>query len=135
MKKITAQMIEEWEAESLLDAIGNCIELNDLFLDRYCSQEFAELMKQIPECDREYILQGLDEEHWFNGSPTGNNSQDIWLDISEIEYQFEGDPKKVFKNPDDFTIDGDLAYLYVGYGFSVEYDRKQLLQAIEDYKA
>ena len=37
MGKITADMIEDWEKESLIDAIGNCLELNDLFLERYCN--------------------------------------------------------------------------------------------------
>lgn len=132
MNKITSDMVEEWEAESLLDAIGNCIELNDEFLNRFCSVEFANLMKQVPEHDREFVLSGLDENHWFNGT-VADNSDDIWLDVSEIEYQFEGNPDDVFENPDDFTIHGDLAYLYVGYGLSIQYDREQLESAIRDY--
>lgn len=131
--KITAEQIQEWEATQLIGALGNCLELNDLFLDRYASPEFANLLKQVPKCDREYVLNGITETHYFNGSPPGNNSQDIWLDVGEIEYQFEGDPSDVFENPDDFTINGDLAYLYVGYGLSITFDRAELLQSINDY--
>lgn len=131
--KITSDMVEEWEADSLLDAIGNCLELNNCFLDRYCSKEFSDLMKQIPERDREFVLSGLSENHFWNGSPASNDS-DIWIDVSEIEYQFEGEADEVFENPDDFTIHDDLAYLYVGYGLSIDYDRQELLQAIQDYK-
>ncbi len=133
MNKITSDMIEEWEAESLLDARGNCIELNEDFLSQYCGEEFTKLMKQIPERDRELVLSGLEEKHWFNGFPAGNDTQDIWLNVSEIEYQFEGDSNDVFENPQDFTIHGDLAYLYVGYGFSIEYNREKLQEAVKDY--
>ena len=38
MSKISNDQILDWEAESLIDAIGNCFELNDLFLERYCNQ-------------------------------------------------------------------------------------------------
>jgi len=134
MNKITADMIEDWEKESLIDAIGNCIELNDLFLERYCNQEFRDLMMDIPEYDREFVISGIDVKSWFNGSPAGNNDQHIWLNVAEIEFQFEGDPIDVFEDPEDFTIQGDLAYLYVGYGLSVEFDHDQLLESVQDYK-
>ena len=133
MKKITSEDIEEQEANSLLDAIGNCLELNNDFLARYCSDEFKIIISKVPESDREYILSGIEEQHWFNGSPAGNNSQDIWLDISEIEYQFEGAAEDVFENPDDLTINGDLAYLYVGYGFSIKYNREELIKAVDEF--
>ena len=134
MSKISNEQILEGEADSLIDAIGNCLELNDLFLERYCNQEFQELMKDIPECDREFVISGIDINHWWNGSPAGNDSQHIWLDVSEIEFQFEGDPKEVFESPEDLTINGDLAYLYVGYGLSIEFDHNQLIEAVKDYK-
>jgi hypothetical protein len=131
---ITTDMIEDWESESLIEAIGNCIELNDLFLERYCNQEFRDLMRDIPEYDREFVLMGIDVKCQFNGFPPSGEWQHIWLDISEIEFQFEGDPADVFEDPEDFTIDGDLAYLYVGYGLSINYDIKQLKESVRDYK-
>lgn len=130
-KKITAEMIEEWEANSLIEALGHEIELNDEFLDRYCSKGFAALLKMVPEDEREFVLEGVPEKHWFNGSPPSDDAQDIWLNVAEIEYQFEGDPEDVFEDPSDFTINGDLAYLYVGYGFSIKFNRGALLQAKE----
>ena len=57
MSKITAEMVERWELDSLAEAIGNCLELNDEFLSRYCGQEIAAQLRRIPESDREYILQ------------------------------------------------------------------------------
>ena len=134
MSKITNDQILDWEANSLIEAIGNCIELNDLFLERYCNQEFQELMKDIPERDREFVISGLDINHYWNGSPAGNNDQHIWIDVSEIEYQFEGNPEDIFDEPEDLTINGDLAYLYVGYGLSIEFDKIQLIEAVNDYK-
>ena len=34
--------------------------------------------------------------------------------------------QKIFR----FTIDGDLAYLYIGHGLSANYNREQLIDAI-----
>ena len=126
--------ILEWEADSIIDAIGNSIELNDTFLKLYCNQEFQELMADIPEYDREYVLSGIDVDSTWNSFPPGNEWQHIWIDISEIEYQFEGDPKEMFEDLEDLVINGDLAYLYTGYGLSLNYNRDQLLESIKDYK-
>jgi hypothetical protein len=132
-KKLTAENIEEQEADTLIEALGNCLELNNDFLDKYCSPEFAALIKTIPENDREYVLTGLTENHTFPGFPIGNNDADILLPCDEIEYQFEGKPEDVFENPSDFTIYGDLAYLYTGYGLAITYDNKELAEAIQSY--
>lgn len=132
--KLTVEDIEEFEAQTLLEALGNCLELNDEFLSRYCSKEFAELIGQVPERDREYVISGVSEKHWWNGSPAENDCQDIWLDVGEIEWQFEGNPEDVFEDPNDFTIHDDLAYLYVGYGLSIEFDHKELKDNIESLK-
>ncbi len=132
--KITSDMILEWEADSLIDAVGNCLELNDIFLKRYCNKEFYDLLIEIPECDREFVLSGIDIKHTWNGFPPNKDWQHIWLDVGEIEYQFEGDPINVFEDINDFTINGDLAYLYTGYGLSLEFDHSQLIEAIQDYK-
>jgi hypothetical protein len=132
-KKLTSEDIEGFEADNLIDAIGNGIELNNEFLEHYCSEDFTALLKQIPENDREYILSGISEKHWWNGSPACKDTQDIWIDQPEIEWQFEDKPEDVFENPSDFTIDGDLAYLYTGYGLSIEYDRAELTAAVKSY--
>ena len=134
MSKITAEMAMEWYANSLIEAIGNCLSLSDEFLYKYCNNEFIELMKDIPERDREYIISGIDCEWQFNGFPPSNEWQHIWLNVSEIEEQFEGDPGDVFENVDDWYIDGDLAYLYVGYGLSITFNDAELRQAIADYQ-
>jgi len=131
---ITNEDILEWQAESIKDAIGNCIELNNTFLDRYCNKEFQDLVIDIPENDREFVLSGIDIDHHWNCFPPSGDWQHIWIDISEIEFQFEGDPKEIFEDLEDLYIDGDLAYLYTGYGLSLNYDITQLLESIKDYK-
>lgn len=133
-KKLSASDIENMEGDSVVGALfDGSIELNNAFLKSFCSERFYNLMKAIPLRDRAYILDGIKEEHWFNGYPASNTSQDVWIDISEIEWQFDGDPCDVFEDPQDFTIHENLAYLYVGYGLSVEFDRDELDQALIDY--
>jgi predicted CopG family antitoxin len=89
-KEITeeqAEQIIEWEAQSLSDAIGNCIELNQEFLERYCSKELAEALKEIPEKDREFHLQShIGEWRELNYFDSG---LDINLQVGEIEWQEE----------------------------------------------
>jgi hypothetical protein len=133
VNKITSEQIMEWEKEALVDAaFSGAIELNDEFLERFCEESFVELMKKIPESDRAYVLDGVDYSAFFNGTIAGKDS-DLWLNVSEIEYQFDGDPEEVFENPEEFTINADLSYLYVGYGLSIDFDRKELLVAIAEY--
>ena len=133
-KKLTTEDIEEQEANTLIEALGNCLELNNEFLDKYASGEFKTLMLSVPESDREYILSGVSENHHFPGFPAGNDTQDLYLTCDEIEYQFEGKPEDVFENPDDFTIQGDLAYLYTGYGLCITFYKDEIRQNIESMK-
>ena len=129
MNKVTADQVMESEKNMLVEAIGCEIELTNQFLE-YCPEPFRSIMLSIPYNDRGYILSSCTCEAWFNGSPPSNNSQDIWLNVSEIEFQFEGEPEDAFDDPDDWYIDGDLAYLNVGYGLSIEYDIKELQETI-----
>ena len=132
----TTEMAEENEKLSLLDALcDNCIELNDEFLNRFAGKEGARILKTVPESDRAFHLDGhIDTEtSFFNGSPAGNCDNDIWLDVSEIEVQFEGEPREFFEDVNDWHIDGDLAYHYVGYGLTVDVDVEGLEQDIKDW--
>lgn len=82
-----AEQIIEQEAQSLGDAIGNCLELNQEFLERYCSKELAETLKEIPERDREFHLQDhIGEWREMNYFDSG---LDINLPVGEIECQDE----------------------------------------------
>ncbi|MCP4141669.1 MAG: hypothetical protein GY755_15580 [Chloroflexi bacterium] len=131
-RKYTREQAEECEAIKLIEALGNCLELNESFLEAYCNQEMRNLLLKVEEHEREFILSSADlEAYWFNGSPTCKNDQHIWLNISEIEVQFEGKPEDYFSNIDDWCIDGSFAYLYVGYGLSVDFNIEQIKTAVE----
>jgi len=135
--KYTAEMAMEQEKQGLLDALcDGCIELNNEFLDRFAGNSVKEQLLRVVEGDRGYFLDSafvIDEDNcFFNGSPASNCDNDIWLDVSEIEIQFDGDPEEYFDNVDDWTIDGDLAYLYVGYGLTVNVDVDALKENIDD---
>jgi hypothetical protein len=123
MEKITSDMVERWEIDSLADAIGNCLELNNDFLSRYCGKDIAEQLSRVPESEREYILQShIGEGYSVHTIPT-ESDREIMLPIGEIEYQFEGQPEDVFENPDDFYISGDCAYISCyGVYFPVDVD-------------
>lgn len=132
MSKITAEMVERWELDSLADAIGNCLELNDEFLSRYCGREIAEQLLRIPESEREFILKShIDDGYTAHGIPT-ESGREIYLPIGEIEFPFDGDPSEVFDNPDDFHIDGQLAYLSC-YGAYFPVDVDGLKSEIDEF--
>lgn len=131
-KKITVDDIYSWELQSLGDAIGNCLELNDDFLSRYCGEEIAAQLRRIPESDREYILQShIGEGYIVNTIPTSSESE-IYLPIGEIEYQFDGNPEDTFENPEDFYISGNLACVGA-YGAYFPVDVPALRQEIDEY--
>ena len=132
MSKITTEMVENWELESLADAIGNCLPLNDEFIKRHCGEAIASQLMRIPESDREYILQShVGEGYTVNGIPT-ESGREIYLPIGEIEYQFEGEPSEVFEDPDDFYISGNLAYLSC-YGAYFPVDVESLRTEIDEF--
>lgn len=89
-KEITEEQVEkiiEWEAQSLADALGNGLELNDSFVDTYCSERLKEALKEIPENDREFHLQEhIGDWRTLNGYDCG---EDINLPVGEIEWQDE----------------------------------------------
>ena len=68
----------------------------------------------------------------FNGSPF-SSEDGIWLNVAEIEVQFDGEPEEYFEDPSDWTIKGNLAYLYIGYGLSIEVDTEELTADYQEY--
>jgi len=132
----TREMAEEQEIQGLLDALyDGSIELNEDFLAQCAGETVKEILMAIPEEDRAFHLDGCIDENecFFNGSPATNCDNDIWLNISEIEIQFEGNPHDFFQNVDDWTIKGDLAYLYIGYGLTVNVDVDSLRKNIKEW--
>ena len=105
--KITTESILTGEKQSLLEAIdsGN-IELNNEFLDRYCGDKIAALLLKVDYTDRAFLLSDCIDEKTayfiYNIHRQGDN--EIYLNINEIETQFEGPADGFFETPDDFYI-------------------------------
>ena len=133
--KFTTEMAEEQEKQGLLDALcDGDIELNDEFLSSFVGDKVKEQLLRVPLSERGYFLDNVidDDNCFFNGSPAAKCQNDIWLDVAEIEIQFEGEPEEYFENIDDWHIDGDLAYHNIGYGLTVEIDVDQLMENIDN---
>ncbi len=135
--KTTAEQVEKHEVEMITDAIGNCLELNDDFLDRHCGVTLSAILREVPESDREFLLADHLKEGRCNGFVVGLEDSDILLPCGEIEVQFEGEPEDYFENPSDFTTTegSDLAYLYVGYGITIPVDIEGLKASIAEWQA
>lgn len=134
--KYTTEQAMESEKIQLIEALGNCLELNDEFLDMHAGEELKTLLKSIPESDREFFLQShINKDNaFFNGGIPDLSNDDFLLPVNEIEVQFEGKAEDFFDEPEEWVIDGDLAYLYVGYGLTVPVDLVGLKQEIEESK-
>ena len=117
-KKITVNDIIQWELESLKNAIGCELPLHDDMLENSCSEELRELLKELDESDRNYLIQ----DHILHGKELnifGDNG-DIKILVGEIESQFE-DPINDLEDPNDHTINGDLVYTrFEGASFDVD---------------
>jgi hypothetical protein len=131
-KKITVDNAIEWELQSLADAIGNCLELNDDFIGRYCGARVAAQLRRIPEDDREYYLQS----HIGDGRAVGGfyslGESSIVIPVGEIEYQFDGAPEDTFEDVRDWTISGNLAYTGLD-GAEFPVDVESLAEEIDEF--
>jgi hypothetical protein len=129
MTKLTTSQAVQSEIESIKDALGNCLELNDDFITRYCSQTVLEQLIRVDESDRESLVQESITHAWANGSPA-SNSDGIWVDCGEIEVQIESEDD--LEDPNEWTINGDCAYYYVGYGISFAVNTDQLERDVNE---
>lgn len=128
--KITVTEMVDHEKQMLLEALGFELELNDCFLDRYCSEHVRTQLSRIDETDRADILHECITGSWVNGSPA-SSSDGVWLDCSEIEIQI--DSVDELDDPDEWTINGDLAYYYIGYGISYAVDDDKLTRLVNEH--
>ena len=132
-QKVTPEMVMNHEAEALVDAIGSAIPVDDSFLDRYCGERIKKALKQIKSAQERYwVLSDHLKISYFNGSIPGLADDEILLPCEEIEYQF-GDEDELDNSSGDFTINGDRAYLYVGYGLTIKVDCDGLENAVAEY--
>jgi hypothetical protein len=107
--KLTIDEAIEQEAINVADAYFSHFDdplqfagekVKDLFF------EFSALM--LDDQDIRWILDSAsgDPREWGYYS----DDKSVIIPVGEIEIQFEGEPSEFFDNPDDWTIDGDLAY-------------------------
>ena len=106
MKLTTDQAIEQ-ELYILGEALGNCLELNEEFIERYCGASVAGQLLRIEESDREFALSGCIDEG-TDGGYCGLSDNTIVLPMGEIEVQIESEDD--LEDPSDWVINGDLAY-------------------------
>lgn len=131
-RKITADDIVEWEIQSLGDAIGNCLELNNEFIGRYCGERVAAQLRRIPETERENILsRHLGEGRAVYGFAS-LSADSILLPVGEVCYQFEGAPKDTFADPNEVYISGDCAYVTLD-GAEFPVDVESLTEEIDEF--
>ena len=132
-QKVTPGMVMNFEAVNLIDSIGDAIPVDDSFLDRYCGERIKKALKQIGDVEERYwVLSGNLKISYFNGTIPGLADDEILLPCEEIEYQFV-DEDEMDNSGGDFTIDGDRAYLYVGYGLTIKVDCDGLEKAVAAY--
>ena len=132
-QKVTPKMVMDWEAENLIDAIGCELPVDDDFLERYCGERIKKALKQIKSAQERYwVLSDHLKISYFNGTIPGLADDEILLPCEEIEYQFV-DEDEMDNSSGDFTIDGDRAYLYVGYGLTIKVDCDGLENAVVAY--
>jgi hypothetical protein len=134
--KLTAEQVQEWERDALIDALcDGSIELTDEFLDKHAGNKLRAVLVAIPERDRAFHLDGhIDNKSaFFNGTVPSEAANAFLLPCSEIETQFDGDAALAFESLDDFMIQGDLAYLYVGYGLTVPVNVDALEQEYREW--
>ena len=121
----TIEQAEIEEVDRIVSALGCELELNNEFLEQYGSEKLVDLLKDIDEDMRGDILHQCITDSFVSGYYA---TPDIAIPIGEIEIQFDGNPEKYFEDPDDWTIDGNLAYCTcVAVGVDIDFDKMNKL--------
>ena len=107
---LTTEQSRQNHADMVADAIGTCFEVTREFVESYCSEDVRDMLFQLSD-ERDMsdaLINSLgDARDWgIFMSPAS-----VILPVGEIEEQFEGSPEEWFADPDDWTINGDCAYL------------------------
>jgi hypothetical protein len=132
------ERVLESEKESLLDYLhGYCDNPLEAADDKLIGL-FADF--GVDRYDTEIIRNTLDYamiDAYFNSTVPKQVDYSIWIDISEIEVDGAEVPEEC---ADDFTFTNPstsygfyLAYYYVGYGLTVEYSRKKIIDYLQSW--
>lgn len=99
---------------------------------KLCSEDLQELFNSNGIENSRDIRSILDDSFnkaYFNGFIPPEIQYSVWIDIGEIEIPAAFiEPEEI----EEFTIHGEYAYYYVGYGFTVEFDKNSILHGIDD---
>ena len=135
--KMNREQAEKQEIISLLDALcdGN-LELgnnedHNISIGSLIKEQLDRLLSNN---EKAYFLSSCVNESkcHFVGTPICTDNKEIWLNITEIEEQFEGEASEWFEDIDEWCINGNLAYLNVGYGLVCDVDVDKLKQLIDE---
>ena len=108
---LTSEQARQNEADMIADAIGTCLEVNREFVEAYCSEDVRDMLSQLSdERDMsEALVNSLgDAREWGHWRC---ELASVTLPVGEIEVQYEGSPGEYFAEPEEWTINGNLAYL------------------------
>lgn len=118
---ITKKQTKENEIDMMLDGIfdGN-IELENMGNGIILGDDLKEIIPMIPMNDRAYYLNDAinREDIHFVGGYVDMEPRSIFIRYPEMGVKLPDDasPQECLEDPDDWHIDGDWAYLYVGEG-------------------
>lgn len=116
---MTKEQILSAEEDQLLDYLFGYAE-KDAILS-FASEDLAQELQSMSEDQiRDYLQENYTCSYFPSGPPTPFRG--IYLPLGEIEIPVDAiEPY----DRDEYTIHGDLAYLYVGYGLVVEIGEKE----------
>jgi len=117
--------------ESEIDAVKDYLYMHAENPLETASDDLKAKLKNLPTYDIQTILEYAEKETSPCYMVPSNTPYSIWLNIPEIEVSTDLiEPTEI----DDVTIDGELAYIYIGYGIIFEYDEHKLNEAIKELK-
>ena len=118
----------EAEKEGLLDYLFGCCD--DPLSS--ASEDLEELFDDHNITDEQDIRTILQESHvrsYFPGGVPGDTDLSVWFPLGEIETTAGDIPSGCEY---DFTISGNYAYYYVGYGLMIEFSKKKIVESMCD---
>ena len=107
---LTSEQARQNHADMLAEAIGCELEVNREFVETYCSDDVRDMLFQLSD-ERDMqgaLVNSLSDAREWGIFPA---SASVIIPVGEIEEQYEGSPEECFADPDEWTINGDCAYL------------------------
>lgn len=129
--KLTADDACQYEADAIADEIGGGLEVNGEFVRRYCSDDVAEILVDVPERYLGDVLTyALGDARGWGYFATDAS---VLLPVGEVEVQLPDEMtwEEYLDDVDDWTISGEFAYTPME-SVLVAVDLDALREAVED---